>query len=342
MNGPSLEDQSRLPLIAAGDVEYMAALALATALKMLPSALRIRVIHQWSRALGAAWYKTNRGAVRRVRRHLQLLFDYDQDARTLEALVRCQLVLASWNALIINLLPSLGDTDLSDLLQVEGLRHIDEIRGRGEAVLLLGFHYGAYGYAAAATLAARGYPTRLVAYGDSHAPRPGTSRLYRRLYWPRVQRLAQKVRVVTVDPGSQAQPELSDVLEQKVEIVHLLADQYFIVPPGQGHPAHLAPVCLLNHTVHLDVSGLQLAKQLGAQPLTAITRRDGHRQRLVIEPMPWVSAGTTSADIAQDVQVYLARLERQLSADPGWWRDLRRTDLLPRLGVFGPEETVDG
>jgi lauroyl/myristoyl acyltransferase len=329
-------------LIAPGDVEYLAALALATGLKMLPAAVRIEVIHHLSRALGAAWYKTNRGAVRRVRRHLQFLFDYDQETRTLEALVRSQLALASWNALIINLLPSLSDEGLSDLLEVEGLRHVDEIRGRGEAVLLLGFHYGAYGYAAAATLAARGYPTRLVAYGDSHAPRPGTSRLYRQLYWPRVQRLTQKVGVVTVDPGSPAQPELYDVLEQKVEIVHLLADQYFVVPPGQDSAPHLARLHLLNRTVHLDVSGLQLAKRMGARPLTALAMRDSHRQRLVIEPLPWASAGTTSADIALDLQAYLARLERQLLADPAWWRDLRRVDLLPRLGVLGPKETVDG
>jgi len=332
-SGTRRDDDSRRPLIAPGDVEYMAVLILATGLNVLPSAIRSGVIYQLSRAVSALWYRSNRGAVRRVRHHLQVLFNYDEADIRLEPLVRSQLVLASWNALVINLLPSIRDDDLSNLLHIDGLDHIDEIRRRDKTVLLLGFHYGAYGFAVATTLAAKGYPTRLVAYGDSHSPRPGTSRLYHELYWPRVQRLVQKIKVITVNPGSQSQPELRDVLEQHDEIVHLLADQYFTRSPGEQPPAHLVPLRFLDHTVYLDVSGVQVAKQMGAQPLTAIPVKDGSGQRVLIEPMEWASDGTETADIAQDLQVYLSRLERHLLDDPAWWRDLRRADLLPRMGV---------
>lgn len=327
------DSDSRRPLIVPGDVEYLAVLILATGLNVLPSAMRSGAIYQLSRAVSALWYKSNRGAVRRVRHHLQILFKYDEADAGLEQLVRSQLVLASWNALIINLLPSIRDEDLPDLLQIDGLHHIDEIRQQNKTVLLLGFHYGAYGFAVATALAAKGYPTRLVAYGDSHSPRPGTSRFYHKFYWPRVQRLIQKIKVITVNPGSQSQPELRDVLEQPDEIVYLLADQYFIIPPGQDQPSHVVPLRFLDHTVYLDVSGVQLAKKMGVQPLTAIPVKDGSRQRVLIEAMEWASDGTATVDIAQDLQVYLNRLERHLLDDPAWWRDLRRADLLPRMGV---------
>lgn len=330
----SSSEEPRPPLIVPGDLEYMAVLAVATGLSILPPAMRTRVIHQLSQMLGTIWYKTNRDTVRRVRHHLQHLFDYEEADTTLESLVRSQLILASWNAIIINLLPSLRDEHLAHLLQVEGLHYLEEIRRQNEAILLLGFHYGAYGFAVAATLAAQGYPTRLVGYGDSYSPRPGTSYLYRKLYWPRVQNLNRWVRTIIVGPGKKLQPELCKILEQKTATVYLLADQYFVVPPGQEHPSHLVPLRLLNHTVYLDVSGVQLAKQMEAQALTAIPVKDGHHQRVLIEPMGWASDGTAPTDIAQDLQIYMTRLEQRLLEYPALWRDLRRSDLLPRMGVF--------
>ena len=330
--------KSRLPLIASGDMERMAALALATGLNVLPSAIRTRVIHQSSRMVGALWHKTNRGAVRRVRHHLQYLFP-DQDNK-LESLVRDQLTLSGWNALIANLLPSLRDEHVASLLQIEGLHHVDEIRRRNQPVLLLGFHYGAYGYAIVAALTARGYPTRLVAYGAANAEPARTSYLYRKLYWPRLQRVNRWVQTIAIDPDKQSQPELYETLEKKNELVYLLSDQYFIVPPGQDCPPHLVQLRLLNHSVHVDISGIQLAKQMGGQPLTAIPVQHGHRPRILIEPLEWTSEGTSTADIAQDLQAYLLRLQEHLLEYPAFWRELRRSELLPRLGVFESEESA--
>ena len=337
----SSNERPRPPWIAPGDMGYMAALVLATGLSVLPSAAHSGIIHQLSRMAGTIWHRTNRGTVRRVRHHLQYLFHYKEADTTLESLVRSQLILASWNAFIINLLPSLHDEHLDRLLQVEGLHHLDELRKQGQAILLLGAHYGAYGFAAAAMLSAQGYPIWLVGYGDSHSPPPRTSHLYNKLYWPRVQRLNQRVRMTTVDPGKESQPGLVKILEGKPDIFYLLADQYFVLRPGQGIPSHLVPLHLLGHTVYLDISGVQLAKQMGAQPLTALPVKDDHRQRVLIEPMEWASDGTATADIAQDLQIYLTRLEQRLLEYPALWRDLRRSDLLPRMGVFESKGSAD-
>jgi hypothetical protein len=256
----------RPPWIAPGDMERVAALVLATGLNALPSAMRARVIHHLSRVLSTIWYRTNRGAVSCTRRNLQILFGYGEADATLEALVRSHLALSSWNAFIANLLPSLRDEHLAHVCQFEGLNHVDEIQQQNKAVLLLGFHYGVYGYAVVAALSARGYPTRLVAYSSARSEPPRTSRLYRRLYWPRLQRVNRWGKTVAIDPGGESQPELHQILERKDGIVYLLADQYFVVPPGQDHASYLVPLHLLNHTVHLDVTGVQLAKRLGAPP----------------------------------------------------------------------------
>jgi lauroyl/myristoyl acyltransferase len=333
----SSSERSRPPLIVPGDVEHIAALVLAAGLNVLPSAARTGLIHQLSQAVGAMWHKMNRATVCRVRHHLQCLFNYQEADAQLESLVRDQLVLTSWNALIINLLPSLRDEHLTNLLHIEGLHHLDGLRKEDKVVLLLGAHYGVYGYAVAATLSLQGYPTWLVGYGGTRSEPPGTSYLYRKVYWPRVQRLNRRIRMTTIDPGKKSQPELVKILGRKTDIVYLLADQYFVVRPGQDHSSHLVPLHLLDHTVYLDVSGVQLAKRMGAQPLTAIPVKDGYRQCVVIEPMEWVSSGTAAKDVAQDLQVYVTRLEQHLLEYPALWRDLRRSDLLSRLGVFRSE-----
>jgi lauroyl/myristoyl acyltransferase len=96
------------------------------------------------------------------------------------------------------------------------------------------------------------------------------------------------------------------------------------------------PLRLLNHTVYLDVTGVQLAKRMGAQPLIAlpIKTKGGYRQRVLIEPIEWANDGTATADIAQDLQIYLTRLERRLLEYPALWRDLGRSNLLPRMGIL--------
>ena len=107
-NETSLDGDSRRPLIVPGDVEYMAVLILATGLNILPSAMRSGAIYQLSRAVSALWYKSNRGAIRRVRHHLQVLFKYDS-----EDVVNSELVVFITPSIVDD--PVLTDTEESHL-----------------------------------------------------------------------------------------------------------------------------------------------------------------------------------------------------------------------------------
>jgi hypothetical protein len=152
-----------------------------------------------------------------------------------------------------------------------------------------------------------------------------------------VQNLNERIPIATVSPGVGLQPELTGILERGAEVFYLLPDQYFIVRPGEDSLDYLVPLRLLNNTVYVDVRVVQLAKERGAEPLTAMPVSDGPYQTLLIEPMQWASAGTTREDVAQDLQAYIACLEQRLLECPALWRDLRRSDLLPRLGAFESE-----
>ncbi len=333
---------SRPSFIAWGDIERIAALVLASGLNVLPTAVRTKAIDQTSRVMSALWHKTNTGSVKCVRRNLMQLFRYQETDRALEPLVRLQLRLAVWNALIANLLPSLREEHLAHLFQFQGLHHVQEAQRQGRLPLLLGFHYGAYGYAIAAALSTQGYPTRLVGYGHLYAAPPGTSYVYRKLYWPRLQRVNQWVETIVIDPAQRSHQELQKVLGQEGQVVYLLADQYFVVPPDQTAPSYLAPLSLLDHTVYLDVSGVQLAKEMNALPFTLIPESDGPLRRVSIEPMEWAGAGTAKSDVVQDLQLYLGRLEQSLLQCPALWRELRRPVLLSRMGIFEDERSTDG
>ncbi|MBN1584439.1 MAG: hypothetical protein JXA89_27285 [Anaerolineae bacterium] len=364
MRDQALSSVRTPPLMVPGDIEYLAALALSTGLNILPPAVRVKAIRQMSWLAGMVLHKSNRGSVRRVRNHLRGLFDQGDDRRRdLEEMVHAQLVMSSWNALILHFLPSLRDEHMVHLVQVEGLHYLDELKKQSRPVLLLGAHYGVYGYAVAAALAARGYPTWLVGYGGSQAPPPQTSRWYNKFYWPRVQRLNERIRMIAIDPSQASQTELSRVLvdnESGMDIVYLLPDQYFV--RDQDCFPGLVPVQFLSRTVYLDVSGIQTAKRLGVSVFTAIPAsgavrgksgvpaqdagltpsKTGRGQCVLIEPMEWTSEGTLAADIAQDLQHYMSRLEQRLLAYPALWRDLRRPDLLLRMGVPESKESTDG
>lgn len=317
----------------------MVALALGSVMKAVPPSARCSMLHRLSRVAGGMWHMTNSESVRRVREHLQLLFD-EQATNRLEPLVRDQLALASLNALLISLLPSLEGRHLSRLLPVRGLRYLDELQLRDKPILLLGAHYGIYGYAVAALLSARGYQASLVGYGGIHTSPPQTSRIYNRLYWPRVQGLRKRIHMATVNPSGELCAAMSPMLEPRAGVFYLLADQYFITRPDEHRLTHLAPVELLKKTVYLDTRVVQLAKEKGAKPLTAIPVLEEGLQVVLIEPMQWAGAGTKREDIAEDLQRYIARLEQRLLENPALWRDLRRPDLLIRFGNSGAEQLV--
>jgi len=317
---------SKPPLITLGDLEYVLASVLMFGLRLVPVSRRAGVIGWMSELMGALWHRSNMHNVCLARANLCTLFDGRWSDAEVESHVRRLLTLTAWNSMMIDLLPSLKDEHAAHLLPLEGTHHLDAALERGNGVLLLGAHLGAFAYVIAAALYARHYPVCEVGFGGR--PKPGSSLFYQRLYWPRVMGMRQHFNVI--DPQDGPQRALLDTLREG-KILYLLPDEYFIVEPGQSRSQYLVPVEFLGRTVHVETGGIRLAKRLGAEVFTALPVQEGDVHRVPIEPFAFPSDGTTPQDLAHDMRAFLALLEERVRAQPFLWRDLRRPDLFERL-----------
>ncbi len=316
-------EERRPPLFTPGDLQFIAAWMLTAPLRLLPAASRISLLRQLSRILGALWYRSGVGDVRRVRRNLQTLFPGRWQPADLDAQVRDMLRLAAWNSMMVDVLPALRDEHAANLLQVEGTEHLDSARG---PVLLLGAHYGPFAYAITAVLRARDYP--ILEVGRHARPKPNGSLLYQKLYWPRIVGVLEHLQVIDLESSSQ------DVLLNKLqngEIVYLLLDDYTIPQPGEPLPSGVVPVRFLGRTVYLQTNDLYLAKRQQAQIVTALPLPEGDGRSIALAPMAYATTGFELADLAQDLAAYMARVEERVRTHPCLWRDLRRHDLFERL-----------
>ncbi|MBN1955567.1 MAG: hypothetical protein JW900_11030 [Anaerolineae bacterium] len=316
----------RRPLFVPSDLQYVAAWALTAPLHVLPGRWRAGLLHRLSRVLGAAWYRSGLGDVQRVRRNLQRLFSGDEGPEELESEVRRALRLAAWNTMVVDLLPALRERHAASLLQIEGTAHLDAAIQAGQPVLLLGAHYGPFAYAVAAGLRARGYPVTQV--GRAAWPKAAGTRFYRRVYWPRVERLLRHLAVRDLEV------EGTDVLPDMLrlgEVPLLLPDEYIVFQPGERPAPDAMPLPLFKWMVYVRVQELRLAKGQGARLIAALPQPTGDGRRIVLAPL---AAGSPEQELA----AFVARLEERVRLSPGLWRDLRRSDLWERLRP--PEEAT--
>lgn len=318
------------PLVEPGDLQFLLAVAVLACLRLIPAGRRPNFLHTISNKLGAIWHMSNLHDARRVRRHLYILFNNRWSPPHIETIIRRQLSLTVWNFLTLNLIPTLDQAQSAALLPVEGMQHLNAARRRGKPALLLGAHVGPYAYPIAAVLLAHGYEVREIGHAR---PRQGSSWLYRKLYWPRISATCRYMRVI--DPLQGAQTELLDVLERK-EALFLLPDQLYVAPPDAERSRYLVSVPYLGHTVNLETGGLRLCKRLGAETFTVLPewRSDGYR--VTIAPFPLPTGGSRPDDLAEDLRAFMGLVAQCIYRQPFLWRDLRRADLLPRLGVTAP------
>lgn len=318
--------ETRPPLVTFGDLEYVLASMLMLGLHVIPISKRTKVISWLSKVMGAIWHRSDMQNVRLARANLQALFGEHWSDAEIESHIRELLTLTAWNSMMVDLLPALKDDQATHLLPIEGLHHLDAALERGNGVLLLGAHVGAFAYIIAAVLYAHHYPVCEVGYGGR--PKAGSSLFYQRLYWPRVMGMRQHFNVI--DPHDGPQRALLDTLREG-NILYLLPDEYFIVEPNQPRSQYLVPVELFGRTVHLETGGIRLAKRTGAEVYTALPVQEGEVHRVFIEPFTFVNDGTTPQDLARDMRAFLMLLEERVQAQPFLWRDLRRHDLLEKL-----------
>jgi len=318
--------RSDLPLFIPGDVQFLLAWIVGGGLRLLPGKWRAALLGPISQTLSGVWYRAGLGDPRRVRHNLQALFSISPDSAGLEEEVRRALRLAVWNSMVVDLLPSLNDREAADLLEVRGLAHLDAARQSGRPVLLVGAHYGPYAYAVTAVLRARGYPVAQVGY---HArPKLSGSRMYLRLYWPRVVELLDYLDIRDLESDSPG--ALIDLLLSE-KIVYILLDEYFIPDPSTPLPPHAVAVPLLGRQGILGTECLALAKREGAEILTVLPLAEADGMEIEVEPLSPVTAGVALPDLRADLTAFMARVERRLQRRPSLWRDLRRHDLLQRV-----------
>ncbi len=326
---PLLSDE-KPPLVAPGDLQFVLAVGFILGLRVLPASMRPRFLLHLSQRLGAAWYRSNMQDVRRVRNHLKILFPGRWEDREIETIVRQQLSLTAWNFMTLNLIPTLSREQSAQLLPVEGMAHLDALRNEGRATLLLGAHVGPYAYPVAAVLLAHDYPVREVGHAR---PRQGSSWLYRQLYWPRVANTVAHLQVLNTLEGQQT--ELLEIFREG-QILYLLPDQFYILDKETPPSRHVMPVEFLGRKVNLETGGLRLAKRMGAGVLVVLPTKSQDTYCVSIEPIELPTTGLSPADLAEDLRVFMGRVEQCILERPYLWRDLRRADLMSRLGMENP------
>lgn len=323
--------EDKPPLVQPGDMQFVLAVAVLAALRLAPPDRRPGLLLGLSRRLGAIWQRANLRDARRVRRHLRLIFGERWSPAELDAIVRRQLSLTIWNFLTLNLIPTLDREQSAALLPVTGRRHLEAARRQGKPALLLGAHVGPYAYPIAAVLMAHGHEVREVGHAR---PRQGSSRLYRRLYWPRISATCRYMRVI--DPLQGDQTELLDVLKSN-DVLYLLPDQLYVIPPGAPRSRHLVTVPYLGRHVNLETGGLRLCKRLDAEVFSVLPRYHGRAYHVAIEPFPLPTSGCHPDDLAVDLAAFMVKVAACIERQPFLWRDLRRADLPARLGITQPE-----
>jgi lauroyl/myristoyl acyltransferase len=231
-----------------------------------------------------------------------------------------------WNPLIVNSLPVLSRSQIVDLVPIDGISCLDDYLDSGHPVLIWGYHFGIAPLIVAGLLHARGYPVHAIAHVRQT---PAKASILQFLYFLQMQPLGDRLSMI--DPGEGVQRKTLDVLKNK-ECLYVTPD--YMIPDDERHPrsAFEIPIDFLGRKAYLHTGGLRLAKRLKAKVVTVLpTQAYEDDRRLIVEPFELPTSGLTPAELQQDLQMCMRRLEVQVLAHPYWWLDLRRNDLVQRL-----------
>lgn len=312
--------------VSAGDVTYVLASLFLSGMRAIPVPQRIQMIDRASPFLSRLLYAANLHPTRTIRENMHAVLGSGRAPDAVEADVRRLLSLIVWNSLIMKVLPALTRQQAAELVEIEGVSSLDGHLARGHPVLVWGYHFGIETLIVAVLLHARGYPVHAVTLLRQM---PATASALQFRYYLQLQPLADQLSVI--DPREGVQRKMLDVLRNK-ECLYVTPD--YMISEGERHPrsAFEVPIDFLGRTAYLQTGGLRLAKRLGAQVVTVFSApADGHGRRLVVEPFELPTAGLTPAELQQDLQMCMGRLEAQVLAHPYWWLDLKRNDLVQRL-----------
>ena len=312
--------------VSAGDITYVLGSLLLSVMRVFPAPRRIRAINKVSPLLARLLYTANAHRTRTIRENLNAVLGSDRSPDAIEADVRRSLSMTIWNPLIENSLPVLSRSQIVDLVRIEGLSYLDDYLAGGHPVLIWAYHFGISPFIIAGLLHARGYPVHAITHVRQM---PAKASILQLPYYLQVQRASDQLSVI--DPGEGVQRKTLDVFRNK-ECLYVTPD--YMIPERERRPrsAFEVPIDFLGRKAYLHTGGLRLAKRHKAKIITLLsTQADGDNLRVIVEPFELPTSGLTPAELQQDLQVCMRRLEVQVLAHPYWWLDLRRDDLAQRL-----------
>jgi KDO2-lipid IV(A) lauroyltransferase len=186
--------------------------------------------------------------------------------------------------------------DLRQLVQLEGLDHLDEALAKGRGVLAVSAHFGSWELLGAA-LVARGYEVHVLA---------------REVFDPRIGQRLQALREqagITVHVGQGGLAGIVRALKRG-SIVGVLLDQ------DTGGPAVFTE--FFGRLARTPTTPFRIARRLGAEIVPMIIRLEDLTHHVRIHPALWNSEDSPE-DVVRDLSAWHRILEREISASPSQW-----------------------
>jgi len=307
------------------DVTGLFASLLLSCVQIVPASRRLQVLDQASQTLAALVQAAALRPARVIGANLRAVFGLDNPG-VVRRYVRQQLALSIWNALVMGSAGGLSPAQMADLVPVQGEFLLNDSLAAGRPTVVLSYHFGIQPLIAAAVLGAKGYPVFVVSHVSDVSSEGGRER---QLYYRQISQIADRFPII--DPREGVQRALLDVLRDN-KCLYLTPDYMLPQSEREANTPFEVAIGLLGRTAVLRTGGLRLAKrhQAGAVTVLSAPDEDG-RLRLVVEPFVFPTAGFGPADLRDDLQACMRRLELQLLAYPYLWLDLKREDLVERL-----------
>lgn len=323
--------QSRDPtchrrLVSSDDAVYLLAVAFLGGMRVVPASQRSRVISRISPFLARLLYSSNVHSARKIRENLDVVLGPERSPKLFEAYTHRLLSMVVWNSLVINSLPMLPQSHITDLVRMEGTACLDDCLAAGHPVLIWSYHFGVDPLIIATLLHTMGYPVHAITHVRQMPP---TGSILQRRYFRLLHSSDHPLSVI--DPREGVQRKMLDLLRNK-ECLYITPD--YMLPEGevQSQSTSSVPIGFLKRKAWLQTGGLRLAKRLKAKVIVVLTRQNDESDRwLAVEPLELPTSGFTPTELQRDLQVGMRRLEGEILAHPYLWLDLKRDDLAQRL-----------
>lgn len=293
---PAQSGSRRRPKLSMGDLPFLF-------YPMLPQ----RAWFQIARWQGRAAHAVDRRARQAVRDNLAELLGPSADAGSLDAMTREFFEREKVRRLLLLLSPRFEASELLDLLQMEGLEHLDAALAQQKGVVLLFSHLNSpFGMLVVMGLRMRGYDIRLILPTAEDGLQPTTFRS-----WLNARLGAKNFHELTAAHFAQFNIR---------PVVRMLRENKILGFTGDGlHSAAFAEVDFFGRTVPFTTGAISVAQTSGAMVVpNFVVGTAPDRIRCIFEEPFEVSKEQGAVQAA--VGRYAGRLEHHIQSSPTSWQ----------------------